>query len=139
MAMTETRPSAAEAPAQVQPVAAPADPPGVAGWFTTSDHKRVGRLWIGTSLLFLLLGTVLAALLGLEGTESGLDIFDGTSFGQVTTLANEAVVLLFLAPMFLGLATFLVPLQVGAPEIAFPRGSAAAYWLYLTSCPAPAW
>lgn len=133
MAMTETRPSAAEAPAPVQPVAAPADPPGVAGWLTTSDHKRVGRLWIGTSLLFLLLGTVLTALLGLEGTESGLDIFDGTSFGQVATLANEAVVLLFLAPMFLGLATFLVPLQVGAPEIAFPRGSAAAYWLYLTS------
>ena len=128
MAMTETRP-AAEAPT----VAAPADPSGIAGWLTTSDHKRIGRLWIATSLLFLLLGTVLVALLGVEGTASGLDIFDTGSFTQAVTLANESLVLLFLAPMFLGLATFLVPLQVGAAEVAFPRGSATAYWLYLTS------
>lgn len=133
MAMTETRPSAPQAMAEAPLQAAPADPPGIAGWLTTSDHKRIGRLWIATSLLFLLLGTVLTALLGVEGTASGLDIFDRGSYTQALTLANEALVLLFLAPMFLGLATFVVPLQVGAAEAAFPRGSAAAFWLYLTS------
>src|SRR5688500_11818164 len=111
MAMTETRPSAPQPMAEAPLQAAPADPPGIAGWLTTSDHKRIGRLWIATSLLFLLLGTVLTALLGVEGTASGLDIFDRGSYTQALTLANEALVLLFLAPMFLGLATFVVPLQ----------------------------
>jgi cytochrome c oxidase subunit 1 len=132
MAMTETRP-APEATAEAPPQAVPADPAGLAGWFTTSDHKRVGRLWIATSLLFLLAGGVLVALLGIEGTKSGLDIFDKGSFLQASTLSTEALVLLFLAPLFLGIATFVVPLQVGSPEIAFPRGSATAYWLYLVS------
>src|SRR4051794_14137749 len=132
MAMTETRP-APEATAEALPQAVPADPAGLAGWLSTSDHKRIGRLWIATSLLFLLLGGVLVALLGIEGTKSGLDIFDKGSFLQASTLSNEALVLLFLAPLFVGIATFVVPLQVGSPEIAFPRGSATAYWLYLVS------
>jgi cytochrome c oxidase subunit 1 len=132
MAMTETRP-APEATAEAPPQAVPADPAGLAGWFSTSDHKRVGRLWIATSLLFLLVGGVLLALLGIEGTKSGLDIFDKGSFLQASTLSNESLVLLFLAPLFVGIATFVVPLQVGSPEIAFPRGSATAYWLYLVS------
>jgi cytochrome c oxidase subunit 1 len=133
MAMTETRPSAPEATPEAPPQLVPADPAGLAGWFSTSDHKRVGRLWIATSLLFLLVGGVLVALLGIEGTKSGLDIFDKSSFLQASTLSTEALVLLFLAPLFLGIATFVVPLQVGSPEIAFPRGSATAYWLYLVS------
>lgn len=132
MAMTETRP-APEATAEAPPQAMPADPAGLAGWLSTSDHKRVGRLWIATSLLFLLLGGVLVALLGIEGTKSGLDIFSRGSFSQTSTLSNEALVLLFLSPLFLGIATFVVPLQVGASEVAFPRGSATAYWLYLAS------
>ncbi|MCU1377686.1 MAG: putative cytochrome c oxidase subunit 1-alpha [Acidimicrobiales bacterium] len=132
MAMTETRP-APEATAEAPPPAVVADPSGLAGWFSTSDHKRIGRLWIATSLLFLLTGGVLVALLGFEGTASGLDLFDRASFLQANTLATEALVLLFLAPLFLGIATFVVPLQVGSPEIAFPRGSAAAFWLYLVS------
>jgi cytochrome c oxidase subunit 1 len=112
----------------------PADPPGLAGWVSTSDHKRVGRLFIATSLLFLLLGTVLAALVAVEGTKSGLELFNSTSsFGEALNLSNESLVLLFLVPMFLGVATFLVPLQVGSAEIAFPRGSATAFWLYLVS------
>ena len=133
MAMTETRPSAPEATAAAPPQAVPADPAGLAGWLSTSDHKRVGRLWIATSLLFLLAGGVLVALLGIEGTSKGFAIFDSSSALQASTLSTEALVLLFLAPLFLGIATFVVPLQVGSPEIAFPRGSATAYWLYLVS------
>lgn len=136
MAMTETRPAPEDAPegvAGAQPLAVPADPPGLAGWVSTSDHKRVGRLFVVTSLLFLLLGAVLTALVAAEGTASGLDIFDQGGFGQVLNLSTESLALLFLAPMFLGIATFVVPLQVGSAEIAFPRGSATAYWLYLVS------
>ena len=132
MAMTETRP-APPAPAEAAVEVVPSDPPGLAGWLMTSDHRRIGRLWIAASLLFLLVGSVLGSVLGLERVESGLDILDRGSFGQVYTLHGEITVLLFLVPLILGIATFVVPLQVGSPEIAFPRGSATAFWLYLVS------
>ena len=83
------------------------------------------------SLLFLLGGGVLGSLLGLERVQSGVDILDRGSFSQVSTLHGEIAVLLFLVPLILGIATFIVPSQVGSPEIAFPRGSATAFWLYL--------
>src|SRR3954467_14375540 len=130
MAMTETRP-APQATAEAPPQAVPADPAGIAGWLSTSDHKRVGRLWIASSLLFLLVGGVLGELLGAERLGSGADILKRGTFAQVSTLHSEAAVLLFLVPFFIGLATYLVPLQIGSPEIAFPRGSATAYWGYL--------
>lgn len=133
MAMTETRPAPA-AEAVAPPVAVPADPPGIAGWLSTSDHKRVGRLYVATSLLFLLVATVVGAVVAIEGTQSGLDVFDdATSFTQAVRLYPEALVLLAALPLLIGIATTIVPLQVGSPEIAFPRGSATAYWLYLVS------
>ncbi|HEX4906212.1 MAG TPA: cbb3-type cytochrome c oxidase subunit I [Acidimicrobiales bacterium] len=133
MAMTETRPAAASAEDAAPAPAAPVEPAGLAGWLTTSDHKRVGRMWIATSLAFLLVGGVLGELLGAERLDSGADLLKDGTFPQIYTLHAEAAVLLFLVPFFIGLATYLVPLQVGSPEIAFPRGSATAYWGYLVS------
>lgn len=133
MAMTDTRP-AAGAPAEAPPPApAPVEPPGLAGWLFTSDHKRIGRLWLATSLVFLLAGGVLGGLLGVERLDSGVGVLRDSSFGHVYSAHAEIAVLLFLVPFFLGLATYLVPLQIGSPEIAFPRGSATAYWGYLVS------
>jgi cytochrome c oxidase subunit 1 len=133
MAMTDTRPAPTVEAVPALPDHVLADPPGIAGWLTTSDHKRVGRLWIATSLLFFVGAGVLTSLLSLEGTQSGLDLFTRKSFGAVYALSGEMTVLLFLLPLVLGIATLVVPLQVGAAEIAFPRGAATAYWLYLTS------
>jgi cytochrome c oxidase subunit 1 len=133
MAMTETSPASDQTPAAAAGAVAPApvDPAGLAGWLSTSDHKRVGRLWIATSLVFLLVGGVLGELLGGERLSSGADMLKNGTFAQVSTLHSEAAVLLFLVPFFIGLATYLVPLQVGSPEIAFPRGSATAFWGYV--------
>lgn len=130
MAMTETRPAPEAAPVATSP-SAPADRPGLVGWFSTSDHKRVGRMFIATSLLFLLVSGVVGELLAIERASAGLDLFDGNDFAQVWTFHGESALWLFLVPMLLGIATFVVPLQVGSPEIAFPRGSAVAYWAYL--------
>jgi cytochrome c oxidase subunit 1 len=133
MAMTETRPAPEAEAVAALPEHVLADPPGIAGWLTTSDHKRVGRLWIATALLFFLAGGVLTALLGIESTQSGLDLFGRRGFNAVFSLSGEVTVLLFLLPLFLGIATLVVPLQVGSAEIAFPRGAATAYWGYLAS------
>lgn len=136
MAMTETRPEAAarETPTSgPAPDVAPPEAAGLAGWFTTSDHKRIGRLWVATALLFLAVGGVAGALLGVERVGSGMDVLTSGSFAQVYTFHGEVAVWLFLVPAVIGVATVVLPLQVGSPEIAYPRGAALAYWAYLVS------
>ncbi len=133
MSMTQTRPGA-PAPAGVTTEPDPGtEPSGLAGWLTTSDHKRVGRLYLATALTFLVVGGVLGGAVGVERIGAGYILLGDSTFGQVYTLHGEVAVLLFLVPFFLGLATYLVPLQVGAPAIAFPRGSATAYWTYVVA------
>ncbi|MBW3575092.1 MAG: cbb3-type cytochrome c oxidase subunit I [Actinobacteria bacterium] len=132
MTMTERRPGATTgADATAAQPGGPLPSAGAAGWLSTSDHKDVGRLYVVTALAFLVLGAVGVALLAVERLQDDLQVLDGQRFSQLSTLAPEAAVLLFLLPCFLGLATYLVPLQVGAPDIAFARGSATAYWTYL--------
>jgi heme/copper-type cytochrome/quinol oxidase subunit 1 len=127
-----TAPAGSTANGHPGPEASAGRPPaGLAGWFSTDDHKRIGRLYLATALVFLLVGGVLGAVLGVERINSGLQVLTDDTFGQVYTLHGEVAVLLFLVPFFLGLATYLVPLQVGSPDVAFPRGSATAYWAYL--------
>ena len=137
MSMTETRPATGSTSGRVaaeqQAATGHVAPSGLHGWVSTADHKRVGRLYLGTSIAFLVVGSVVGAILGAERIDTGLEILSDDTFGQVYTLHGEVAVLGFLAPFFLGLATYLVPLQVGAPDIAFARGAALGYWLYLVS------
>lgn len=133
MSMTETRPET-EIAAPVQVDDSPIETPkGLAGWLSSTDHKVVGRLWISTSFIFLVVGGVLGSLLGAERLESGMEIVDLGIFEQIYSLHGEVAIFLFLVPFFIGLATYLVPLQIGATEIAFPRGASFAYWGYLAS------
>jgi cytochrome c oxidase subunit 1 len=97
----------------------------------TGDHKRVGKAFIYASILFLIVGAVAAGVLRAELTSAGLNILDKGSAGQVFTLHATTMVFLFLIPMWLGIATYIVPLQVGAPRVAFPRLHALAFWLFL--------
>ena len=133
--MTEIRPAPESAPLPVQAVAPalqpPAERPGLAGWLTTSDHKRIGRLYVVTSLLLGLVATGVGTVIAAEEVHTGFDLVDARTFLQLFTLHQEAAVWLFVVPLVLGLATLVVPLQVGSPEIAFPRGAATAYWAYV--------
>jgi heme/copper-type cytochrome/quinol oxidase subunit 1 len=123
----------ADTSARTGPGLAPPRPAtGFAALIGTSDHKTIGRLWIATSLLFLLVAGVSGGLLGIERidvTDSG--ILDSDVLEQVFSLHAVTATFLFLLPLLLGLATAVVPLQVGSPTIAFPRAAAAAYWTYL--------
>ncbi len=98
----------------------------------SNDHKMVGRLWIGASLLFLLVVSVLGVLNGFERASlSGIDLFGSVaSYFQSWVLFRTGGVFLVAIPLFLGIATAVVPLQVGAGGIAFPRLSAAAFWAW---------
>ncbi len=115
-------------------LAPPRPATGFAALIGTGDHKTIGRLWILTSLLFLLVAGVTGGILSIERIDtSGLGILDTDTVGQVFSLHAVAGTFLFLVPMLLGLAIYVVPLQVGAPTIAFPRAAAASYWVFLTS------
>jgi cytochrome c oxidase subunit I+III len=136
MAMTETRPETAD------PITTPATNPsqpaspraqgGLLGVFGTGDHLVLGRLWIGASIVFLLVSGVAGALLGVERFDTThYDVLDGKNYAQTLSLHGVSGVFLFLLPALLGVATIVVPRQVGAATIAFPRAAAAAFWAYL--------
>lgn len=112
----------------------PSQPAGLAVLMGSGDPRTVGRLFAGTSLLFLLMAAVAGVVVGFERTDlSGLDILTAGNAAQITSLHALAGVFLVVLPLVLGLATAIVPLQVGAATLAFPRATVAAFWTYLVS------
>ncbi|MBA51856.1 MAG: hypothetical protein CL456_07050 [Acidimicrobiaceae bacterium] len=104
------------------------------GWLTTADHKRTGRLFIVCSLLFLVLGAVFDLLVRLDLTSATDFVSLGAdSFAQGFAFSREALTLLFLIPVFLGLSMYMVPLQIGASNLAFPRAATASFWTWQIS------
>ena len=112
----------------------PVEDPTPFGWLTTADHKRTGRLFIVSSVLFLVLGVFLDVLVRLDLTSATDFVSLGSdSFAQGFTFSREALTLLFLIPAFLGVAIYMVPLQIGAPNLAFPRAATASFWTWNVS------
>lgn len=128
MSMTETRP--AESPAA--PPVAPAPRPAILDWFTSADHKRIGVAYLWTSLAFAAVAAVAVVVLRFELVGEGLDTLTRQEGAQWYSLLFTSAFFLFLLPAFLGLATHLVPLQLGARRLAFPRLHQWAYWVYLS-------
>ncbi|MFP8952321.1 cbb3-type cytochrome c oxidase subunit I [Natrialbaceae archaeon A-arb3/5] len=103
-------------------------------WLVTTNHKDVGILYIGTALFFLLLGGVMAlAFRAQMWTPGGTGLLSGNEFNQAVTAHGLLMVFWFLSPIASGFANYLVPLQIGAKDLAFPRMNALSYWFYLFS------
>ena len=112
----------------------PVEDPTPFGWLTTADHKRTGRLFIICSLLFLVLGAVFDLLVRVDLTSATDFVSLGAdSFAQGFAFSREALTLLFLIPVFLGLSMYMVPLQIGASNLAFPRAATASFWTWQIS------
>jgi cytochrome c oxidase subunit I len=104
---------------------------GLVEWVTTVDHKKVGLLYIFTAFAIFLVGGVLALLVRTELAEPGLQTMGLNTYNQAFTMHGTLMLFLFAAQVSTGLANFLVPLQIGAADVAFPRANAMSYWLYL--------
>ena len=102
-------------------------------WLVTTNHKDVGLLYIATSLFFVVLGGVLALLIRLQLWSSGGTILSSVDYNQAVTIHGLLMVFWFLSPFAFGFANYVVPLQIGAKDLAFPRLNALSYWLYLAS------
>ena len=101
-------------------------------WLTTTDHKVIGNLYFITSFIFFLLGGAMALVIRAELWSPGLQIVDNPEqFNQLFTMHGTVMLLMFATPLFSGFANALMPLQIGAPDVAFPRLNMFAYWLYL--------
>ncbi len=103
----------------------------ITDWVTTTDHKKIGRLYIGTSVLAALATLVVVGLLALERIDISRELLDGGSLTQLFTLQRFGLLYLVLAPAVVGIAVAVVPMQIGARSIAFPRLAAAGYWAWL--------
>jgi cytochrome c oxidase subunit 1 len=100
-------------------------------WITTTDHKTIGNLYLITSFLFFLIGGVMALVMRAQLFAPGEQLLQTKDqYNQLFTMHGTIMLLLFATPLFAGFANALMPLQIGAPDVAFPRLNAFAYWLY---------
>ncbi|WP_343884961.1 cytochrome c oxidase subunit I, partial [Actinoallomurus spadix] len=97
----------------------------------TTDHKVVGYLYLGTSFAFFLAGGLMAMFMRAELLQPGLQVMGAHVYDQLFTIHGTVMLLLFATPTFAGFANVLVPLQIGAPDVAFPRLNALSYYLFL--------
>lgn len=101
------------------------------GWITTTDHKTIGYMYLITSFIYFLIGGVMALVIRAQLFAPGLEIVaTKEQYNQLFTMHGTIMLLMFATPLFAGFANVLMPLQIGAPDVAFPRLNAFAYWLY---------
>jgi heme/copper-type cytochrome/quinol oxidase subunit 1 len=131
--MTITESPAAAPARSVSGTVPAADTAGLYRVVTTGDHKVIGRMYVAFAALFFVAAAALGVVNGIEKADTeSLDVFnDITSYFQAFWALRLGLVLLVALPLFVGLATAIVPLQVGSPSIVFPRAAAAAFWTWL--------
>jgi cytochrome c oxidase subunit I+III len=107
---------------------------GVLGWLTTTDHKRIGLLYFFTSLGFFAAGGVEALLMRTQLIGPDNDVLSPHAYNELMTMHGVTMIFLFVIPMATGaFGNYLVPLMIGARDMAFPRLNALSYWLFLGS------
>jgi cytochrome c oxidase subunit I+III len=110
------------------------EPPGIVGWLTTVDHKRIGLMFFFTALAFFGAGGVEALLIRTQliGPNGGL--LSPNAFNEAMTMHGVTMIFLVVVPMSIGaFGNYLLPLMIGARDLAFPRLNALSYWIYLAS------
>ena len=107
----------------------------IVSWLTTTDHKVIGHLYLITSFGFFLVGGLMALVMRSELARPGMQLLGAQKgeelFNQLFTMHGTIMLLLFATPLFVGFANVIMPLQIGSPDVAFPRLNMFSYWLFL--------
>ncbi|HEU4911175.1 MAG TPA: cbb3-type cytochrome c oxidase subunit I, partial [Actinomycetes bacterium] len=103
----------------------------VVRWVTSTDHKTIGHLYLITSFVFFLVGGLMAMVMRAELARPGNQLLTGEQYNQLFTMHGTIMLLLFATPLFVGFANVIMPLQIGSPDVAFPRLNMFSYWLFL--------
>jgi cytochrome c oxidase subunit 1 len=103
---------------------------GLYEWLTTTDHKKIGILYVVNSFIFFFLAGILALLVRSELAQPGIQFLqDEHVYNQLFTMHGSVMIFLFIIPMLVGFGNYVVPLQLGAPDMAFPRINALSFWM----------
>ncbi|MCF8548620.1 MAG: cytochrome c oxidase subunit I [Pontimonas sp.] len=131
MTTTAPRPSVAQTPQGLSNAGVARKGNVFVEWITSTDHKKIGYLYLITSFLYFLLGGVMALVIRAQLFAPGLEIVaTKEQYNQLFTMHGTIMLLMFATPLFAGFANVLMPLQIGSPDVAFPRLNALAYWFF---------
>jgi cytochrome c oxidase subunit I len=123
----------ADRPATAEPAAGSGGQPGsVVGVLASTDHKRIGLLTLGTALVLMLVAGGLALTMRGQLVAPQLHVLSNDRYDQFFTIHGSVMIYMVMTPFAIGMGLYLVPLQIGAPNVAAPRTTMLAYWLYLT-------
>ena len=100
-------------------------------WVTTTDHKTIGHLYLITTFVWFMIGGLFALAIRAELARPGLQFMSMEQYNQAFTMHGTIMLLFFATPLFVGFANVVMPLQIGAADVAFPRMNMLSYWLYL--------
>ena len=103
------------------------------GWFATVDHKELGIRYLVTAVAFLVIGGLEALLMRIQLSRSDLAVLSPEAYNQIFTMHGVTMIFWYASPILSGFAVYLVPLMIGARDMAFPRLNAFTYWTYLFS------
>jgi cytochrome c oxidase subunit 1 len=103
----------------------------IVSWLVTVDHKRIGLMYIWSAFAFFVAGGVMALIMRLQLAQANADIATGDAYNALTTMHGTTMVFLFAMPILAGIANYMIPLQIGAPDLAFPRLNAFSLWTYV--------
>ena len=98
---------------------------------TTTDHKLIGIMYCVACFVFFALGGLMALFMRAELTVPGLQFLSNEQYNQLFTMHGTAMLLFYATPIVFGFANLVLPLQIGAPDVAFPRLNALSFWLFL--------
>jgi cytochrome c oxidase subunit 1 len=107
------------------------EPTGIWSWITTVDHKRIGTLYLWTALTFFIIGGLEAVLIRTQLAQPNMGFVSAETYNQLFTMHGTTMVFLAIMPLSAAFFNFLIPLQIGARDVAFPRLNAFSYWVYL--------
>lgn len=102
----------------------------VVKWITSTDHKVIGYMYLMLGFSFFMIGGVMALLMRLELARPGMQFLNAEQFNMLFTMHGTIMLFLFATPLFVGFANVIVPLQIGSPDVAFPRLNMLGFWLF---------
>jgi len=100
-------------------------------WMSTTDHKVIGNLYLISSFIFFMIAGLMAMVIRAELARPGLQFVSNEQYNQMFTMHGTIMLFLFATPLFAGFANAIMPLQIGAPDVSFPRLNLVAYYLFL--------
>ena len=100
-------------------------------WMTSTDHKVIGNLYLITSFIFFMIAGLMAMVIRAELARPGLQFVSNEQYNQMFTMHGTIMLFLFATPLFAGFANAIMPLQIGAPDVSFPRLNLVAFYMFL--------